>query len=104
MAESGEYFKHERIIRVDEVRRMKLPVFRICGQKKVHRTDVTLAMIKLMVGKTWLERLSANNKWAARISAIVSTGATWADGQGETTVGLAFPDAQGNDMGFWYLY
>ena len=62
MAESGEYFKHERIIRVDEVRRMKLPVFRICGQKKVHRTDVTLAMIKLMVGKTWLERLSANNK------------------------------------------
>lgn len=60
LAESGQYFQHERIIRIDEVRRMKLPVFRICGQKKVHRTDVTLAMIKLMVGATWFEHVATN--------------------------------------------
>ena len=32
----------------EDIKRMKLPVFRICGKKKVHRTDVTLEMIKLM--------------------------------------------------------
>ena len=30
---------------------LKLPVFRICGKKLVHRTDVTVEMVKLMSTK-----------------------------------------------------